>query len=73
MFKINYIENTVSAFNYIELKNSNGDSNAKIYLNLGGSLQELTLQKKIIIKSSHTVTYEKSYASAVLFPFVNII
>jgi aldose 1-epimerase len=71
LFKINYIENTVSALNYIELKNSNRESNAKIYLNLGGSLQELILQKKIIIKSLHPITYEKSYASAVLFPFVN--
>lgn len=71
MFKINYIENKVLALNYIELKNSNGDSNAKIYLNFGGSLQELKLQKKIIIKSLLPITYEKSYASAVLFPFVN--
>ena len=45
MFKINYIEDKVLALNYIELKNSNGDSNAKIYLNLSGSLQELKLQK----------------------------
>jgi len=71
LFKINYIENTVLALNYIELKNSTGDSNAKIFLNLGGSLQELTLQKKIIIENSNQVPYEKSYASSVLFPFVN--
>lgn len=42
---------------------------AKIHLNLGGSVQELTLQGKEIIKKSKSSDYQQSFASAILFPF----
>ena len=53
------------------LTDSNNESYAKINLNLGGSLQELTLKSKEIIKNLNTLSYHKSYSSAILFPFTN--
>lgn len=46
-------------------------SYAKIYLNLGGSLQELILNNNHVIKDLVTLTYDKTYASSILFPFAN--
>lgn len=71
MFKIKYIQNIESSLNYIELKNSYNNSYAKIFFNLGGSLQELVLNKKKIINGLHPLSYETSYSSAILFPFAN--
>lgn len=53
------------------LKDLNNTSYAKINLNLGGSLQELKLRSKEIIKNLNTLPYHKSYSSAILFPFTN--
>jgi len=53
------------------LKNANNSTQAKIFLNLGGSLQNLILNKNSIIKDLSPLKYETSYASAILFPFVN--
>lgn len=56
---------------FISIKNSNESSYAKIYLNLGASLQILKLNEKIIIEDLHPLTYNNTYASSILFPFVN--
>lgn len=69
MFKIQHIKNKSS--NYLEIKDSDNLTYAKIDLRLGGSLQELILDNKTIISSRETLPYEESYASAILFPFAN--
>ena len=71
MFIINHIKDEKKAINYLELKSSSGKTNAIIYPQLGGSLQELTLKNRTIIKKTSFFEYEKSYASAILFPFTN--
>ena len=51
--------------------NSDKTSYARIELNLGGSLQDLILNNKTIIKDLQNISYSNSYASSILFPFVN--
>ena len=65
MFQINHIQNQII------LTDSITESYAKINLNLGGSLQELTLSNKKIIKNLKTLSYNNSFSSAILFPFTN--
>lgn len=49
-----------------------GTSKVEISLANGGSISNLTLNKKVIIKNfSEEVNYKLSYASAILFPFAN--
>lgn len=68
MFEVQHIKNKSS--NYIEV--INGDAvYAKIDLKLGGSLQELICKGHTIISSKATLSYQESYASAILFPFAN--
>ncbi len=55
----------------VVLKNDSADTSARIDLDLGGSLQELTLGNKQIIRNLPPFDYKVSYASAILFPFVN--
>ncbi|MFD0988876.1 aldose 1-epimerase [Mariniflexile jejuense] len=55
----------------IELENANKSSYAKIHLNLGASLQELTLNKHTIIEDLSPLSYSNTYASSILFPFAN--
>ena len=50
---------------------SNNFSLAKIVLNQGASLQELTLHSIPIIKELPSISYDKSFASSILFPFAN--
>ncbi len=69
MFSIKQIKNKKS--DYIEIKDSDNLVFARIDLRLGGSLQELILDKETIISSKETLPYEESYASAILFPFAN--
>ena len=69
MFTIEHIQNKDSTLDYFELKNPVVNSKAKIFLNLGGSLQELNLKKKSIFKDLHPLSYNNTYASAILFPF----
>lgn len=71
MYKINHIHNKEQELNYLTLESVDNNSNAKICLELGGSLQELKLNNNSIIKDLHPLTYETTYASAVLFPFSN--
>ncbi len=55
--------------NYLELSNSKINFQAKLNLNQGGSLQELTLNNIQVIKEFKYASNEKKYASAILFPF----
>ena len=71
MFKIEYIKDNDSINNTVLMYDSTRKSMAKIALNLGGSLQELLLKKNEIIKNIHSLNFQTSYASAILFPFVN--
>lgn len=48
-----------------------GENYGVIDLNKGGSLQHLVLQGNTIIDANVTEDYNISYASAILFPFVN--
>ncbi|OSY86834.1 hypothetical protein WH52_14535 [Tenacibaculum holothuriorum] len=49
-----------------------GNSKALISLKNGGSLVHLTLNNKVVVKDfSEEISYEFSYASAILFPFAN--
>ncbi|WP_142783202.1 aldose 1-epimerase [Changchengzhania lutea] len=57
--------------NHLEVKNSENNLYAKIYLNEGGSLQELVLKNHHIIKNLSPLTYANTYASSILFPFAN--
>ena len=50
---------------------SHGECHAKIILNQGGSLQEFYNNNKPIIKDLSPLSYSKTYASAILFPFAN--
>ena len=71
MFLTNLIQNTAENQNFIELMNFDKSSYAKINLNFGGSLQRLILNYQTIIKESSSIPYSKSFASSILFPFVN--
>lgn len=67
MYKINH-NNTSGT---IEVKNANVNLHAKIYLNDGASLQELTLNGHKIIQELTPLTYADTYPSSILFPFAN--
>ena len=68
-FQIQHFSDVVKNTNYLVLQNAT--SSAKIILNQGASLQELTIERNPIIKKLPTVSYDKSFASSILFPFVN--
>lgn len=71
MYVIDHIKDKNILKSHVVLKNSNNTTHAKIFLNLGGSLQNLILNNKVIIKDLYPLKYDASYASAILFPFVN--
>lgn len=71
MYQIKHTKDLKNRLNFIEIEDSNKNSYAKIHLNLGGSLQELKLLNHQLIKDLHPLTYNNTYASAVLFPFAN--
>ncbi|NEW80020.1 MAG: aldose 1-epimerase, partial [Gelidibacter sp.] len=71
MYQIKQTIDLKNNINFIEIEDSNKVSFAKIHLNLGGSLQELILLNQHIIKDLHPLTYDNTYASAILFPFAN--
>jgi len=56
---------------YLEIFSSNKNNYAKIHLDQGASLQELTLNKHTVIKNMSPLSYNKTYASSILFPFAN--
>ena len=57
--------------NILEIENSKNKLYAKIHLNDGASLQELTLNGHAIIQNLAPLTYDITYASSILFPFAN--
>ncbi|TYA78586.1 aldose 1-epimerase [Seonamhaeicola marinus] len=67
MYNINHHK----ALNYLEIENSETNFFAKIILNEGASLQELTLDGHEIIKDLSPLTYADTFASSILFPFAN--
>jgi aldose 1-epimerase len=71
LYVIDHIKDKNILKSQVVLKNSNNTTHAKIFLNLGGSLQNLILNNKVIIKDLYPLKYDASYASAILFPFVN--
>ncbi|NEW78350.1 MAG: aldose 1-epimerase, partial [Gelidibacter sp.] len=71
MFRISKnVEKDLNIYN-LELFDRNKSCYAKIYLNQGASLQELTLSGHVLIKDMNTLTYDNTYTSAILFPFAN--
>lgn len=71
MYQIKHTKDLKNSLNFLEIEDSNKASYAKIQLNLGGSLQELMLLNHHLIKDLHPLTYNNTYASAILFPFAN--
>ncbi len=71
MFNIIHTLHKDSKTNFITLEDASSRSFAKILLNFGGSLQELSLNNKEIIRDLSPLTYETTFASAILFPFSN--
>ncbi|MFS4481639.1 aldose 1-epimerase [Hyunsoonleella sp. 2307UL5-6] len=59
------------SLNILEIKNKDVSVYGKIYLNLGASLQELTLNNHKIIQDLSPLKYTNTYASSILFPFAN--
>ncbi|SEQ75843.1 aldose 1-epimerase [Hyunsoonleella jejuensis] len=71
MYIIEHTSSTAKNLNYIEIQNKEKESYAKIYLDLGGSLQELVLKNQTVIKEITNLSYTDTYASSILFPFAN--
>lgn len=71
MFIINHIQDQTKGIEYLELKDSNSSTYAKIDLILGGSLQELKFLDKTIISNKDMPPYHQAYMSSILFPFAN--
>lgn len=71
MFNIKHIEKEEKNQNYISIQNLKGNICAKICLDKGASLNELTLNNHHIIKNMYPLSYNSTYASSILFPFVN--
>ena len=67
MYKINHNKET----NTLEVQNSDNSVFGKIYLNQGGSLQELTIGGEAVIQDLSPLDYTNSFASSILFPFAN--
>jgi len=71
LYTVKHTKDSKKHFNYIEIESLKKRSYAKIYLNLGGSLQELVIDNHHIIKDLSPLTYANTYASSILFPFAN--
>lgn len=71
MYQINHIKGQISPKHHIELLKTDQSSSAIIALNLGGSIQGLSINGKNIIAGLDLLDYDTTYASAVLFPFAN--
>jgi len=56
---------------FLEIYNTDKSNYAKLYLNQGASLQELILKNNKIIQNLSPLSYSKTYASSILFPFAN--
>lgn len=64
-----YTINHNQELNHIEISSLN--SYAKIHLDAGASLQELTLNDHAVIQDLSPLSYSDTYASSILFPFAN--
>jgi aldose 1-epimerase len=71
MYQINHIYKEKTNLDFVEILNPNKKVYSKIHLNQGGSLQELTINGFELIKKMSPLTYNATYASAILFPFAN--
>ncbi len=71
MYNINLKTDNSKGLEYIEIENASILTSAKIYISLGASLQELTLNGKPLITSLDPLPYSDTYASSILFPFAN--
>lgn len=69
MFNLQTISN--EDFEIIELANQDRTIVAQFYPELGGSVQSLVLEGEMIIDNVSPLAYEDTYASSILFPFVN--
>lgn len=68
-YQIQHVFDSEKNLNYVELYNNS--SSAKIILNQGASLQELTINTIPVIKNLAPISYRESFASSILFPFAN--
>ncbi len=62
---------TKNEFSFLELRNKDKTSLARICLEEGGRLQELKFKNIFLIKEPPNLDYKVSYASSILFPFVS--
>jgi aldose 1-epimerase len=67
LYKSQHIFNPEKKLNYVVLQNDL--AYAKIVLNQGASLQELTLNSISVIQDLHPLKYKNTFASSILFPF----
>lgn len=66
------IHNTIEeSLPIVTLQNEENSTSAKINLSEGGSIKELKLNNKYVIKEISSFEYKGSYASSILFPFAN--
>lgn len=68
-FQIKQIQDSNSNLKIVEIFNNT--SSAKIVLNQGASLQELTLNDTPLIEDLYPLEYKETYASSILFPFAS--
>ena len=68
-FQVKQIQGSKSDLKIIEIFNET--TSAKIVLNQGASLQELTLNTIPLIQKLDPLKYQDTFASSILFPFVN--
>lgn len=66
----NILEKNTSDGKVLAITNEASTATASIFLEKGGSLQQLKLDGIPIIEDLHPLTYDTTYASALLFPFV---
>ena len=62
---------TENKFSFLELRNKDKTSLARICLEEGGRLQDLKFKDIFLIKEQPNLDYTTSYASSILFPFVS--
>lgn len=69
MYKIEHVNG--NQFSNVKIVNTKTKSFAKIVLNEGASLQELSINNTAIIEDLSPLRYDDVYASSILFPFAN--
>lgn len=71
MYHIKHTKDPKKNLDYLEIEGFEKTSYAKIYLDLGASIQVLTLRGHELINDISPLTYNTTYASSILFPFAN--